>query len=281
MSDSEVSSEPNRSVREGLPSSYRMRADEHYVDFLAARTAADDGGAGVAAVEDEPESPDGQPVATVDVTADVGATLAGSLATASSLAELLTGSLSDLSRSALGTLLRAELFRASTLVDAARVVRGERPSVRSAVPVAGLIERVLRGFLSERRLRHVDVHTHIDLPPGHMVVADEAALEAAMASALVATLALLEGLASARLVFVAGLTASRQLTLLVSQDHVLPASTWADLAFDAGWTARPGGTNVALAMATIRQVARAHGGDPTASLTPRGTRLGLTIPAGA
>lgn len=258
-----------------------MRADEHYVDFLAARTETEGAGHGPAVSDDERDAGPEPEEPSVDVAADVGSTLAGSLATATSLAELLTGSLSDLSRAALGTLLRAELFRASTLVDAARVVRGERPSVRSAVPVGALIDRVLRGFVSERRLRHIDVTTHIDLPPGHIVVADEAALEAAMASALVATLALVEGLASARLVFVAGLTASRQLMLLVSQDHVLPAAAWAERAFDAGWTGRTGGTNVSLAMATLRQVARSHGGEATAALSPRGTRLGLTIPAGA
>jgi hypothetical protein len=151
VSDSDVTTEPNRSVREGLPSSYRMRADEHYVDFLAARSGGDSSGNSTgAAIADEPDdAPSELAAPAADVTGHVGAALAGSLATASSLAELLSGSLSDLSRSALGTLLRAELFRASTLVDAARVVRGELPSVRSGVPVAALLDRVLLGFLSE------------------------------------------------------------------------------------------------------------------------------------
>lgn len=281
VSDSEVTGEPNRSVREGLPSSYRMRADEHYVDFLAARSDAE--GVGTAAEEqiEDARVELSAPAPAPDVTVHVGSVLAGSLATATSLAELLSGSLSDLSRSALGTLLRAELFRASTLVDAARVVRGELPSVRSAVPVAALLDRVLHGFLSERRLRHVEVTTHVDLPPGHIVVADEAALTSAVTSALVATLALVEGLPSARLVVVAGLTATRQLTLLVSQDLVLPPRSWADRAFEPDSFGRAGDTMVKLAMTTLAHVAHAHGGDPTASLSPRGTRLGLTIPAGA
>jgi hypothetical protein len=210
-----------------------------------------------------------------------GEDLARVLATATSLADLLTGQISDLSRGVVGTLLRAELWRASTLVQATRFVRGELPVMRGAVPVAGLLDKVVQGFAAERRMRHVEFVPHVDLPAGHIVVADERILGAALTGAVHATLALLEGLTASRVALVAGLTATRQLTLVVSQDHVLPAPEWAQRAFDAEWRDRGGGVPVMLALATLQRAARVHGGEATATLSPRGSRVGLTIPLGA
>jgi signal transduction histidine kinase len=210
-----------------------------------------------------------------------GETLARSLHTAASLADLLTGDISDMSRGVVGALLRAELFRATTLVQATRVLRGELPVVRGAVLVSALIDKVVQGFAAERRMRHVEFVPQVDLPPGHIVIADERLLAAALSGAAIATMALLEGLASSRIAMVAGLTASRQLTLVVSQDHVLPPSVWIDRAFDATWRERPGGAATALAMTSLQRAARMHGGDTTVTLSPRGSRVALTIPAGA
>lgn len=278
VSELELPGEPTRPVREGLPSSYRMRADGHYLDFLAAREPEEEQ-TSPAATCAQPEVPQTSP--PPDPTGHLGEAIARSIGTAASLAELLTSPLSDLSRSGIGTLLRAELSRASAVVQAARVIRGELPMMRGAVPVAALVDRVLQGFASERRLRHVDIAVHVDLPHAHIVIADEQLLTSAMNGAVLATLALLEGLPASRMLVVAGLTAGRQLTLLVSQDHVLPPTVWADRAFDASWNERAGGAAITLAMASLQQAARAHGGEATATLSPRGTRLGLTIPAGA
>jgi hypothetical protein len=210
-----------------------------------------------------------------------GEDLARSLATASSLADLLTGSISDLSRGIVGTLLRAELWRSSALLEASRAVRGELAVMRGAVPVAPLVERVIHGFAAERRVRHVEFVPHIDLPAGHLVMADERLLASALGGAVLATLALVDALTVSRVTVVAGLTATKQLTLVASQDHVQPAATWAERAFDAEWRDRPGGTAVSLGMAALQHAARVHGGDSLATLTPRGSRVGLTIPAGA
>ena len=215
-------------------------------------------------------------------TADHAAeTLARALHTASSLADLLTGEISDMSRGVVGALLRAELFRATTLVQAGRVLRGELPVVRGAVPVGSLIDKVVQGFAAERRTRHVEFVPQVDLPSGHIVIADERLLAAALSGAAIATMALIEGLPSSRIAMVAGLTAARQLTLVVSQDHVLPPPVWIERAFDPTWRDRPGGPATTLAMTSLQRAARMHGGDATATLSPRGSRVALTIPAGA
>ncbi|MGC4081922.1 MAG: hypothetical protein QM736_07395 [Vicinamibacterales bacterium] len=256
-----------------------MRADGHYVDFLVSRD--DDDASEVDGGTREPGTERAHDELSGEASARAGDAIARSIATAASLADLLTTPLSDLSRSGIGTLLRAELFRASTLVQATRVVRGELTTIRSAVPVAQMMDRLLQGFAAERRLRHVEIASHVDLPPGHIVIGDESLLAAALNGAVVATLALLEGLPAARMLIVAGLSAGRQLTLVASQDHVLPSPEWAARAFDPTWQDRAGGTGVALGLATLHHAARVHGGDATVTLSPRGTRVGLTIPAGA
>jgi hypothetical protein len=218
--------------------------------------------------------------AVPDSAARSGEDLARSLGTAASLAELLSNPMSDLSRGVVGNLLRAELWRAGTLVQATRIVRGELPVMRGAVPVAALIDRIVHGFAPERRMRHLEFLPHIDLPANHMVIADENLLATALTGAVVATMAMLEGLPAGRIVLVAGLTSSRQLTLIASQDHVLPAPVWAERAFDPEWRDRPGGTAAVMAMAAVRRAAQVHGGEAIAAISPRGSRIGLTIPAG-
>ena len=228
--------------------------------------------------ESAPSADSQSPAATAD---SAGDTLARALHTASSLAELLTGDISDMSRGVVGALLRAELFRATTLVQAGRVLRGELPVVRGAVPVGSLIDKVVQGFAAERRTRHVEFVPQVDLPPGHIVIADERLLAAALSGAAIATMALLDGLGSSRIAMVAGLTAARQLTLVVSQDHLLPPPVWIERAFDATWRERPGGAASTLAMTSLQRAARMHGGDATVTLSPRGSRVALTIPPGA
>lgn len=199
----------------------------------------------------------------------------------SGLAELMSGPLSDLSRGVVGTLLRAELWRASHLQQATRYLRDDLPLVRAAVPAAGLVERVLHGFLPERRVRHMDMSMISDLPPGHLMVVDERLVATAITGAIMATLALLEGLPASRLSVAVSVEATRAVNVTVAQDHVRPPSTWVDRAFDRSWQDRPGGPPAVVWMAAMHHAAIAHGGDALAVASARGSRLALTIPVGA
>ncbi len=153
--------------------------------------------------------------------------------------------------------------------------------MRGVVPVAPLVGRVIHGFAAERRVRHVEFVPHIDLPAEHLVVADERLLASALGGAVLATLARVDGLGVSRTTVVAGLTASKQLTLVAVQEHVQPPALWAERAFDPEWRERPGGAAVGVGLAALQHAARVHGGDSVATLTPRGSRVGLTFPAGA
>jgi ParB-like chromosome segregation protein Spo0J len=344
-------------VREGLPPTYRMRADRHYVDFIASRPPAGvERTVAISALEtpgisDVPalvpliesvrqhgvlqplivqqrrgtmrviagqkrlaaaiaaglrEVPcivhdvDDDTAARLRDASNVSATsaplvapmtpavpvnvdedLTKTLTTASSLADLVTGPVSDLSRSAVGNLLRAELWRALMLVQATRAARADVRPVRAATPVTQIIERVVHGLSAERRIRHATLDTQFDLPSGHLVIADERLLATALASAVVATLALVEGVHACRVIISASVASTRELTLSVSQDHVVPGPQWVERAFDPAWHDRPGGLSAALACAALQQSARAHGGTVTASATAKGSRIALTVPAGS
>ena len=357
MSDFAEPERPAQPAREGLPSSYRMRADRHYVDLLASRTPAgrervlpigsleaprvDDVPALVPLIESVRAHGVLQPLLVFDragsmrviaghrrlaaaiaaglrevpcIVHDVddetaerlrdasnvsaaaqapiapvarepelqaGDEIARALATAGGLADLMAGTLAELTRGAIGSLLRAELWRAAHLLTASRAVREELPGARGAVTVAALVDKVVQGFAPERRMRHVELAASIDLPPGHIVVADERLLSTALTGGVVAMLALLEGLPSSRITIAATISSARLLTLAIAQEHVRPSDVWVERAFDREWRDRPGGVPAAVAMAAMQQAARAHGGEATAATSARGARVALVIPAGA
>lgn len=244
----------------------------HQVDDAAAerlRTAAN--------TRHDPAPAPAAPPAIVAADADI----AKGLASASGLAELMAEPLTDLSRGAIGMLLRAELWRTTHLQRADRIVREERPATRTVLALPSLVDRVVQGFEPERRLRHVDVAVALEVPQAQMVVADDALVSTALTAAVVATLALIEGLAAARVTIAASVTPARAVTLAVTQDHVRPTPQWLERAFDPSWTDRPGGTAAAVSMAAVRRAAIAHGGDAVAVGTARGSRVAVTLPAGA
>jgi len=344
-------------TREGLPPSYRMRAESHYVDLLASRTStgrerilavqsidapllADPAAiaglvesikqygvlqplliqeregshrliagrkrlsAAVAAglrevpcvvfeVDDDEAKRLGDaanitvnavPAQTraelADASLNAGSDLAQSLATLGACADLLTGSQSELSRAVVGNLIRAEVWRASCLLYATRIVRRELPVARSAVSVLGILNRVEAGFLPERHVRAVVFDTRSDVPHGSFIAADEQMLTGAVSCAVLATLAALEAVKDARLTIAATLGPPGHVTFTVSQEAVAMPEIWSIRAFDHQWIDRAGGVPAAVAMLSVRRTAEAHGGTATAAAASRGTKITISVPTG-
>lgn len=214
-----------------------------------------------------------------DPTLHAGRDLTQALATLSACADLLNGSPSDLSRTVVGNLIRAEAWRASALLHATRVVRQELPVARTAVSVLGLLDQVVQNFLPERRVRLVTIDSQSDVAHGSMLAGDERLLAGALSSAVLATLALLDGIPHARVV-VSASAEGRRLTFAVTQDQVTPPPSWHARAFDAHWTDRAGGVPALVAMLAVQETAKAHGGTALASLAGHGTRIAFTVPSG-
>ena len=208
-----------------------------------------------------------------------GADLAQSLVTLSACADLLTGSPSELSRAVTGNLIRAEVWRASCLLLATRIIRRELPLARGAVSVLAMIGRLEQAFLPERQLRSLVFETSSTVPLGSFIAGDEKLLAGALASATLATLSWLDGVKDARLTIAATLEPVGHVTFTVSQQTVVPPETWMRRAFDQQWIDRPGGLPAAIAMLAVRTVAEAHGGTATVA-AGRGTRISILMPTG-
>jgi hypothetical protein len=269
-----------------------MRADSHYVDLLEARSSESRGRSSSRAIEDEPDVDAARPrhlserdeSATVravppDPTLHAGRDLAQSLTTLSACADLLSGSPSELSRAVVGNLIRAEAWRASTLLQATRIVRQELPVARMPVAILGVLDQVVQGFMPERRIRAVAVDSQSTLTHGSFMAGDERMLAGALSGAVLATLALLDGVQNARVVISAALD-GHELTFAVSQDLVAAAPLWHSRAFDAQWTDRPGGVPALVCMLAVEETARAHGGSASAGTLGRGTTVSLSLPLG-
>jgi len=208
-----------------------------------------------------------------------GADLTQSLATLTACADLLSGTQSELSRGVAGNLIRAEVWRASCLLLATRILRRELPITRGAISVVALIGRIEQAFVPERQLRSVFFDTASSVPQGSFIAGDEKLLAGALALATLAILSWLDGVKDARVAITAALQPVGYLTFTVSQDTVMPPDVWLRRAFDDQWIDRPGGVPAALAMLAVRTVAEAHGG--TATVSPsRGTRVSLVVPTG-
>jgi hypothetical protein len=268
--------EPQIPLREGLPSTYRMRADAHYVDLMETRatqsvratappTQARD-------VVREPESD--------NPTLHAGRDLAQAIATLSSCAALLSDAPSELSRAVVGDLIMAEAWRASSLLHATRVVRGELSVTWSVLSASTLLDKVVRGFQPERRVRAMSIEVRSALPEGTVIVGDEQLVTGAVSGAVLSSLALLTGIEAPRLTVSLGHDSTAGVTFSVSQASVTPPAHWQVRAFDAGWTDRPGGVPALLWMLALRDTARAHGGTARVERADRGTTIGFSLPLG-
>jgi two-component system sensor histidine kinase TtrS len=201
------------------------------------------------------------------------------LTTLAACADLLAGAQSELSRGVAGNLIRAEVWRASCLLTATRIIRRELPVGRGAVSVVGIIGRLEQAFVPERQLRSVVFDTNSMVRPGSFIAGDEKLLTAALSSAVLSTLSWLDGVKDARITISAGLEPAGHVTFTVSQDSVAAPDVWLRRAFDPQWTERPGGVAAAIGMLAVRTVAEAHGGTATAS-AGRGTKVAVVMPTG-
>ena len=354
-SDEEPEPPAPPAAREGLPPSYRMRADPHYVDLLGSRTSSgrerslsvraidappledpaniaalvesvkrhgvlqplliqERGGvhkliagrrrlsAAVAAglrdvpclVFDVDDAEAARLTEAADVTAKAaaaeaqeydamlhgGADLAQSLTTLAACADLLSGSQSELSRAVVGNLIRAEVWRASCLLHATRILRREMPVVKAATSVVGALERVAQGFLPERQVRALTLQTVASVPHGTFIAADERMLGAALSGAVLATLAILGSTRDASITIATTAEPAGHVSFAVSQDMATVPDVWQARAFDQTWTDRLGGVPAAISMLAVQRTADAHGGSAAVVATNRGTRITLIIPTG-
>ena len=257
-------------VREGLPPSYRMRAERHYVEALVDRALGASAPAAAAAAPPAPVPP----AATVNQAPEpvVSASPAAIAAAATSLADAFD---------AIQAALRDLPTRGRWLADAAVVLQTEPLPALDELDLVALLAQVYDAFGPENRLSGGAAAAPI--PEGTCrVFGDERLLTTALGALLAAVRAVIEDRGDARKVSVAlgprREAASR--TLEIAQTAVrLPVSAYARF-FDADWPEHPAGPSGALLLAAAKKIALAHGGGlEIGGVEGGGCRLVLSLPS--
>ncbi len=287
--DPDADASASARVREGLPPSYRMRAERHYVEALVDRALGTSAPAAAAAAPPAPVTP----AAAMNHVPEpvVSASPAAIAAAATSLADAfdaIQAALRDLPTRGRPLrdrvtieLARAEATRGRWLADAAVVLQTEPLPALDELDLVALLAQVYDAFGPENRLSGGAAAAPI--PEGSCrVFGDERLLSTALGALLAAVRAVIEDRGDARKVSVAlgprREAASR--TLEIAQTAVrLPVSAYARF-FDADWPEHPAGPSGALLLAAAKKIALAHGGGlEIGGVEGGGCRLVLSLPS--
>ncbi len=285
--DPDLTAAPPSRVREGLPPSYRMRAEPHYVEAVLDRvlTASEPAPAPSVAAATPAPPPVPEPVVAAQATAGTLTVAATALADAF---DAIQAALRDVplrgrplrDRVAI-ELARAEATRGRWLADAAVVLQVEPLPALDEVDLLRLLGQVFEAMGPENRLS--GGAAAMPVPTGSCpVFGDERLLTTALGAMFAGVRALIEDRGDARKVSVT-LGPRREAatrTIEVSQTAVrLPASAYPRF-FDADWPDHPAGPSGAMLLAAARKIARAHGGGlEVTPLESGGSRLVLSVPA--
>lgn len=280
--DGAVTRDASPRVREGLPASYRMRAEPHYVEALVGRALAASEPAPTTAPAPPAVAESGEPAV---VPAAAMAAAASSLADAF---DAIQAALRDVplrgrplrDRVAI-ELARAEATRGRWLADAAVAVQTEPLPALDEVDLVALLADVYDAFGPENRLSGGAAALPVPAGPC-LVFGDGRLLTTALGGLLAAVRALIEDRGDARKVRVT-LGPRREAatrTLEIAQTAVrLPASVFPRF-FDPTWADHPAGPSGALQLAAARTIARAHGGSlDVAAIDTGGCTFVLSLPA--
>jgi hypothetical protein len=254
--DDDAASSPPVPVREGLPRTFRMRADKHYVEMLDTppqQTADESLPSTGSASQAEPVAVLPDPAAIV--AAQAGRDLSQSLSALRASTNLLSDRGGGLAATVAANLIRAEAWRATCLLQAARFLRGEISQVPKPVQAQAIMGQVLKSIEPERRLRGVTIEERITLGDARILV-DEELLVSALSGLLMAMMALAEEHSDFAVTISATARAS-EIVIAMAQDGVRAPSNWAAEAVPVA----AAGRIVAACRGTIAATATASGTD--------------------
>jgi len=246
-------------VREGLPPTFRMRADSHYVDSLDRFPAKNETVAAATSV-----SSGDQAVAE----------LTRCLRTLELSPSLLGQSGSPLANSVTLTLIRAESRRAACFLQAVRVMRDDIGACPKRLAIQDVVTRVLQAVEPERCLRNIALKPQL-MPSHSGVHADEDLLIGALVSALLVTFALVDG-TDVPVSVSARVNPQGEFSFLVTQDGINASGAWtAPAPEDAA--GQQSGESIVLITAA-RRAAEACGGKMTVTAGNSGSDIHVAVP---
>jgi ParB-like chromosome segregation protein Spo0J len=213
----------------------------------------------------------------LDATAHERAELARALSAVSACADLLGNPAPALTGTVVLDLLRAELRRAASRLQAMRVGRRDVVLARKPVRTRAVVDRVLQAVEYECRLRGATLETRIDVSDNR-IEADDEFLAGALTGLMIATFDLVDPRTPLRVTLRAEAPANGDFTFVVSQDAVGAPAEWrlrAERGSRLGESDEPGEP---LALSAARHVVEACGGKLSIAPKRRGTEIRVNIP---
>ena len=221
-------------------------------------------------------APTSEPAPQTDLAALAEAQMADALSAVMTCARLLSPSTPGLARGVAVDLVQAEVWRACCLVQATRIMRAGVTRAAGSVFPRELAQRVVESAEAERRLRGLSIDTAVTVTDSRPLSGDAALLHHAVSSLLLSTMALLDGVAGARVSLDVD-AADGRFVISVAQDRLvfeeppidrLAASSHTDTRF----------VPVALSIVALRRIAEFHGGCVSVQRMGGGTRVSMEMP---
>jgi hypothetical protein len=173
-------------------------------------------------------------------------------------------------------LVRAEATRAMHLVWALRVLADDVPVGRTRVEIADLVLRAREMFVPEQRLRGLNLSIGC-LEGGVALDGDRELLIHAVAGLIRAGASLPDTDAGGPLAVHVVTEHDGAVSIKLTREGLAIPDDWIANAFEHPWPVGGGLTALAILQAA-RRVARWHGGSASASCSPSGTCLAITLP---
>ncbi len=255
--DSTPAVEKSRGLRQGLPPTYRMRHDAHYVDELESRRRAGDPTGPVLAF------PTSIPVTFA--LRDMSQELEG----VASCFNLIAARARPL-RERIGlSLARVGVQRNMRAFQALRVLLEDPSPEMGPVSLNNLVEQTVRAL--EEELRVTESHASLDLHDGPIRLnADARLLTVALQACVGALVALVEASGQGGAIHVATKIAESTAYCELRQDTYRMSADQFTRLSDLEWSDRPGGIPAGITLAAAARIAQAHGGTLDARRTEAG-----------
>jgi hypothetical protein len=263
--------------REGLPAGFRMRHDTHYVEELISRNHAGRADTAPATRIHARRSAHrvAEPRATPSL-AMASADIGESLDAIGACLHLFRARPRPAGERAALDLIAAEVARATWLVQALSVLDEDAPVARCAIDLESVVSRIARALAAGQFGAAVAVE---ECTPGLRARGDEPLLTVAVAGIVMALQAVVERVQDAVITVRVSAEADDRVRIEASQQVLRLPDAWRARLVDPGWTDRPGGRRIAVALAAAHRIAEWH--DATLTLDDDGLdgcRVTLSLP---
>jgi hypothetical protein len=250
----------------------------HAVSDATAAELASAARIGSPPVAPDSAAPEPEPNASAPGAASCTSALDAALRSIASAAALMSGA-SPIARDSAAQLVAVESQRALHLLNVLRVLSGEFPVRRAAVPVLDLLERVRDGLEREYRACGLERAVRISAERGLTVYGSEELLRTAISS-VVAAISTAVSPTEPRHFELIGTAVPGAAAVVVDirERGVSIPQRWAERAFDEPWPVADGETALVLLQAA-RRIADSHAGSLVSQVSDGATVVRLTLPA--